>query len=403
VIGNREEIQALKQMKFIDGLGVNTINVLAVFLYDSSVVKVLGRVIYSMLWHPVVDIRLEQDAELLVVHGCKDKGRKDYDNLVELFRNRLVGKSDYIEIVGRFSLLNLVHTLRYFPVCFLIFNSEKIGLLKSFVFALLYVRFIILGNKLEKILVKYTNVVTFCDAHPYENITAQMANNFGLETFTLQHGQYCVAPDMKNPDSEAILNFVSKKLLCWGTKTIDEFCNAGFSPNRFTIVGRIKEGTILSRKDKNTRRNVFGVMLSGENNKKSNYKLLEIADQVSIITSSDYIVRLHPDNSKKDYESYFGLRHMDVNPASISNYFDSVDFCLCYATGAIFSALEHDCPCHVYKDLNLPIVFDEPSITFNTIDELLVKLKSSMDCADILGRYSAPLAKNIHLGMNDDL
>jgi hypothetical protein len=398
LIGDREEIQTLKKIGFIDGLGVNTINVLAVFLYESSVLKVLRRAIYSMFWHPVVNIKLDDSAELLVVHGCKDKGRKDYDNLVELFRSRLIVESDYIEIVDRFSLINLVHTARLFPTCFFIFNREKIGLRKSIFFTLLYIRFIGLEKKLQVILKKYKSVVTFCDAQPYENITTQLANNLGLNTFTLQHGQYRITDDEKNPDSEAILNFLSNKLLCWGTKTIDEFSNAGFSLDRFTIVGWLREDVVLSKKDKNVERNVFGVMLSGENSKQSNYKLLEIADQLSVITSANYMVRLHPNNSKKDYESFFGSRYIDVNPTtSMSDYFDSVDFCICYATGALFLALEHDCPCYVHKDTKLPNVFDEPRLVFTAVDELLVKLESSMDCYNILDLYLAPQQKLIDL------
>src|SRR3546814_6040446 len=86
-----------------------------------------------------------------------------------------------------------------------------------------------------------TTVLTFCDAHPHDNLVAQLSSRNGARTITVQHGQYRVlTPVNMSADAEAYANFVSDRLLAWGEATCEEFQRYGISRARMYITGWIR-------------------------------------------------------------------------------------------------------------------------------------------------------------------
>lgn len=405
MIGNREEISRLKALECLDSCGINVINVLAVYLYEVSSFSVLRRLVRSLFWVPFIDKKECVGSNVLVLHGCKGKKRKDYDSLVEVLRQRSVEKTDYVEVVDKFKLQAFFLVAWNFPGLFFLLKKSGVGVNRSMVLALYYARFVGLGRELGDVLAKYDSLVTFCDAHPYDNFAAQMANTFGMHTYTLQHGQYRNIDDAANPDNEAILNFVSDKLLCWGRKTVDEFVRAGYDAYRFEIVGWLRgsgfQPESQCNQDSDVSRNNFGVLFSGENSKYINFDLLRMADAVSKCLNCSYVVRMHPDNCREEYVGFTGENFLGFSVENEEDFFSRLRFSIGYATGAVFISLENECPCYIYKDDDLPVVFDDDKMTFSTALDLVKKLESDFNCSGVLSSYLAPGVQRIGLMGND--
>jgi len=405
MIGNREEVSRLKALECLDGWGVNIVNVLAVYLYEVSPLSILRRLVRSLFWVPYIDKKECAGSSVLVLHGCKGKKRKDYDSLVGVFRQRSAEKTDYVEVVDKHKWQAIFLVACNFPGLFFLLRKSGVSVSRSVVLAAYYARFVGFGRELVDLLAKYDSLVTFCDAQPYDNFAAQMANTLGKNTYTLQHGQYRYVDDAANPDNEAILNFVSDKLLCWGGKTVDEFVRAGYDVSRFEIVGWLRDSKFQNeaqcKQYSDVPRVNFGVLFSGENSKSINFDLLRMANTLSNSLNCSYVVRMHPDNCREEYEGYMGAGFSGFSEESAADFFSKFKFTISYATGAVFIALENECPCFVYKDDDLPVVFDDERLTFSTALGLVAKLESDFNCSEVLGLYLSPGTQRIELMKND--
>lgn len=178
----------------------------------------------------------------------------------------------------------------------------------SFVASMAYVRSYFDYSTVKHCFRKIENrkVFTYCDAIGAENLIAQYANSKGVVTYTLQHGQYRTL-ELSNfsEDIEAINNFVSDYLLCWGKATVDEFIKFGFSPRKFICVGRfMRRGAVKRSNFLLNESSCFTVALSGNNSKKHNYELLKFANYISDKFNIKYKVKYHPKNDKYEYCSY---------------------------------------------------------------------------------------------------
>lgn len=200
------------------------------------------------------------------------------------------------------------------------------------------------------------NVVTFCDAIGAENLIAQCASDRGLMTFTLQHGQYRRLNEASfSQDIEAINNFVSNRMFCWGEATIVEFEMCGFPRERFIPIGRLMsfeqvQTSISCNED------AFGLAFSGENSKEDNFKLLSFANKMYLEDGVGYYIRFHPSNNFTDYEEFIGAGYLGEASKSLE-YYRSVKFTLMAMTGFFIECLFYRHNFFVIDDDSIPDVY----------------------------------------------
>lgn len=235
-------------------------------------------------------------------------------------------------------------------------------------------------------------VITFCDAIGFENLAAQHAKRVGCATYTLQHGQYrCLTEKNMSPDVEAICNFVSDYMFCWGEATILEYSKAGFSRSRFIPVGRVGDfpvyGGNVRLSFSNTRR--FGVVLCGENSREYNFRLIAFANRLSSTLDADYEVRPHPSNKKLDYQDSVSPRGIFVEDGG--GYFESVDFSLMGMTGFFMECLIKKHPFIFYDDGTVADVFKVSAavITDDGVEALVSRNDLELDFSKMMRFYNA--------------
>lgn len=401
MIGNRSKIQRLKDISLLDMHGVNIAMVLAVYLYETGFYRLTRRLIYSFFWLPVLKGKSESLAscDAAVVHGCKWKKRKDYDDLIDRFIHNCAEPTHSYEVIEKFSWINPFLVMLGLPSVFRsLYVGRKVSLCKALYMGVLYSRMRNLEHDFISLVSCYRKIVTFCDAHPYDNMLTQLAKISSVSTYTMQHGQYRRMDDEKNPDSEAISNFISDKMLCWGEKTICEYEKSGYGRERFKIVGSMDVRSLEEKKHLDgVPRRAFGVLFCGENTRDINYQLLRVVKEISSLLGVPYVIRLHPDNKEKDYLGYASKDRFSNKKLSFNEFLDGVDFCVSHATGAFMLVLGSGRPCFVYKDSSLPEVFDDERITFTDAQALICKYKNGIDPTELLHEYMAPSALPIYL------
>ena len=395
MLGKRDRIQELKKLNLVDSQNINIINVVAIFLYDEKIKAFLKSVVYMLS-----EIRFDQlelkGSDSLCFYGCKSKKREDYDEMVSFFRSKCKVKTDYIEVVESYGFLNLWANISAVKKVYGFLKDGHLGFLERMSISMFYARIYRIEDVYLDFISQYKKVVTFCDAHPIENYITQLANHKCIKTYTLQHGQYCVVSDQDNPDSESVLNFMSDVLFCWGPVTKREFIRNGFSSDRIYLSGRMKKENASSLINVDTKKMKFGVLLSGENNRSVNFKLIEIANDISASKGMPYEIRLHPANSISDYRMFLDEGLGEVHNGSLEDFFESKSFSISYATGAFINSLQSLCPCYIYKDKNLPKAFHLIELNFSSAKDF--ELRKLYNCKDILNKFISPIPKVIELG-----
>ncbi|CCU72969.1 hypothetical protein [Thalassolituus oleivorans] len=176
-------------------------------------------------------------------------------------------------------------------------------------------------------------LVTFCDAIGAENIFAQIVSDEDVVSYTLQHGQYRGLEEVNfSQDIEAISNFCSDYLFCWGEATVCEFEKYGIGRDRMLCVGRFMDRSNLTVVDELSSHGCFGVVFSGENSKLNNFDLVRFSELISSASGLGYYVKLHPSNSLKDYSDLFGSGFVGVIDDS-NEYFKNTRFSIMAMTG----------------------------------------------------------------------
>jgi hypothetical protein len=377
MLGDQHNIQLFKELNIIDDNGINIIRVLAVKLYALGFRNIIKGVVHSFFWSPSIKVELNENAKLTIFHGCKMKSRIDYDEIIDNVRLSVDEAYSYIEVDETFKLSDIPKKV---AVVFSLyrkvdFKTEMVFWKKIYIL-ILYAQ--IYSNKQLLNQIKNADkLVTFCDAHPYDNYVTQLAKNYNVRTYTLQHGQYRIVPDSKNPDNEAYANFISDKLLCWGQATINEFIRAGIDSSRLDIVGWLKYRSVLNNV-KSPSKQLFGVLFSG-NNQKINLQLIAHAEILSCKQELNYFIRLHPNDKKNVYLSKVGNSFIGFNDEPAGTYYQNIDFNISYMTGAIIESLENHVPCFIYKDNWLAPIFHVDSLTYEDVDQLIILAANRFD------------------------
>lgn len=373
-------IQRLKRQYPGNQERINYARVAATLMYAGGIGGLLKRIVYSLFFMPRLEKAGNGTNRWLVFYSLKGKGRKDFDDSVNVLRELMPLPHDFCVTHERFSPLSSFRVLWVaLQAC-----REVRGLLPvgfgwiGFIF--LVAKFKVVHRQFQEdgLLEGISGVITFCDAMPYDNLLVQMARQKEIRTITCQHGQYRRL-DAKNisPDAEAYLNFVSEKMLCWGGATVSEFARAGFDESQMIVVGRLNRRDELPACSREYKR--FGVLLNGENGKFSNANLIATANQLSERYGFSYFIRPHPANNLKDYLGLVNDRFEGVSNGALSEYVQQADFSLAHMTGVVIDLMKAGHRTYVVDDGMLADVFKLKGLSYADFGDLCTAIESDSE------------------------
>ncbi|WP_282831943.1 hypothetical protein [Cronobacter turicensis] len=155
-------------------------------------------------------------------------------------------------------------------------------------------------------------IITFCDAHPEDNLVAQaVKNNENCITYTLQHGYYSYAPGTIN--QEVYENFISDYMLCWGESSVNNLISYGVSAQKLKAFGYFKKNKVYFRGG-----NEIFILLNGRHNSQTNNKLLNLAYDIVNNTDLKVCIKKHPDDNSS-YHMLDGIRFVNSLTEGVKN------------------------------------------------------------------------------------
>lgn len=368
-------IQRIKVLAEVHGQ-INYGRIAATKLYDYSVKGSIKRIVYSLFYAVEVFFH-KKNERLLIVYSSREKGREDYDRIHEDCLSLIDGKGDILEVKNRLSFFRIFAIL-FAAKFYKTIKPEGLCFIDRLSVALLMAKYHLDYKKISKIPLNYECMISFCDANPYENMLTQMATLNNIPSITNQHGQYRIlTAENMSADAEAYSNFISSKMLVWGQATVDEFSRYGVSSERLVKFGRLGSAPIDNLKTEIDQiKERFGVILNGENGKKYNYMLIDVANQLAELTGCRFIVRLHPANNPPDYLSLVSEMCESIQVFSECEYYNRVDFSIAHMTGVLIEAISREHSIYLL-DKDLPEVFKVDSMLFCSAEELKSKIEVS--------------------------
>ena len=266
--------------------------------YVSSISK---RLMHALFFSYEFDSTKSLDTDLILLDTCNLKGRKDYTDYIDNFKAVCINQRS----LGIFTVKYKFMPAHLLSKLYFIFNNFKsnYSLIDLLQLSQLYQLFLFL-NKLD---INNKKVVTFCDAHPEDNLIAQFFKKERYcTTYTLQHGYYLAAPGSIN--QEVYRNFVSDFMLCWGESSKINLIANGVSKDRLLVFGCFKK-TINLPKTGHKKRNVF-ILLNGSHSSESNSYLINLSLDIVTKTSFNVLIKKHPDD-KSNYVVPHGVTFVD--------------------------------------------------------------------------------------------
>jgi len=361
--------------------GVNYARVVASHLYDESIWGLLKKVALALCFSPRLTASRSKQP-LLLFYSHRYKKRADYDYVIKHLQALAGDQGQLIESNEKFSLFQFWHTLLRLPSAARAARAYEGGILHRFGIALLIAKFHSVAERSAIAIIEgRERVFTFCDAHPYDNLVAQLAALQGVKTVTAQHGQYRVL-DATNisSDAEAYANFVSDHMLAWGEATCAEFERFGVAPERMLVSGwiRAQPENDLGRDSQGA----FGVILNGGNGAASNLALITAANHLSQALGLRYVVRAHPSYGSAGYEKMVNERCISIGPMTPSDYLGSVDFSISHSSSATIEMLLADSPVYVLDDGHIAQIFRTEGLSYNSSEEVLAAVSADMIAED---------------------
>lgn len=365
------EIQIIKNIFIADK--INWGSVLATELYNESFFY-FGKIMIDTFFKERNINFKKRNSSILVFHSNHYK-RNDYEEIVRKFKNKL-DSYDTITITEAYSfnMRGIASSLRSCLLNISKLNGTKLKLSDRLRIAILMTKYNNFLKDIELIINSnnYKAMVTFCDAHPMDNLITQLCNKISVKTLTLQHGQYrYLKKGLETADAEAYKNFISDYLLSWGQATKDEFTRAGIPSNRILNAGALKDYNRGAAFDINSKpKNIFGVILDGETYKKSNIRLLNIAQIIARKYNMNFIVRLHPKNKLRYYQKYVknDMCIEWVKSIGSTEYINKVDFSILHMTGVYVELLSYSAPFFVFKDEYTEELFTKRHLMFEDLE-----------------------------------
>ena len=243
---------------------------------------------------------------------------------------------------------------------------------------------------------KYRLIVTFCDAEPRQNLLTQIANCFGCDTATLQHGMFC-AP-MKNATSAEeegveLKGVVSKYFLAWNGLTKDYAIETGIPEDAIRIVGNPKFVDDGDRCFSPKNRNCFGVILGNLAFDRDNRKLIEIANETAKILNMRFYLKYHPVVSDTYYsemaDDQYCVGSVERGIA-LPDYIDKIDFSIVGQSSMFVELIHMGHPTFHMHDDTIADKFElAEAISFQTPEELCRLWQENHGVTDELALYLA--------------
>lgn len=363
--------------------GIRMANVLALFLYDDRGIRMAKRVVWALFTRSTYSVQVTSQhrrAPGLIFFSFTGKRRSDYNFIIDKIGTVGAEHFDRVDVEDAASLTQWPRTLRHLSQGHRAARAYPGGWVRRAVLALCAARAFSESRRLRQFVADRATLVTFCDAAPWDNMCVQLASP-RTRTATVQHGQYRVLDSTNmSADAEAILNFISDRMLIWGPATSKEFQKAGISPDRLHAVGWIRDWPKAPIRPTEPL-GIFGVVLNGENGAQSNAALLETAEQLAAELGLKYVVRLHPSYASKAM-GHADLKHSLCDGVfSPSEYMEATDFSLCHMSGATIELLHYGWPVFIWDDGALADVFKVPGMTYDEYGKLATAVETLLNHA----------------------
>lgn len=352
---------------------VNFANVIATQTYNISKKKYLIEIIKFLFFSYIKEIK-NCKGDIIFFYSYRGKNRADYDEIADRFSSFM--KGNIFEYNYNISFYKLKEKILHLLKFWFLYKKNKIE--KAFFLSLLTAQYTVYYNEIAEFFNKRSLklVVVFCDFAGIENLVIQIAKNKKLITATLQHGQYRLLKyENENEDAEAYKNFTSDYLFAWGEATKNEFEKFGINKKRILCVGNLKKKINVKKLYKTEHKNIFGVVLSGNNYHKTNLRLIEIANQIAELYGMKYILRLHPKNQIKYYKSKCEGKYVISVERGISNmeYLEKIDFSILHMTSVFVELLSCKSSIYIFHDEYLEDLFKIEKMCFRNIEEFKYK------------------------------
>lgn len=208
-------------------------------------------------------------------------------------------------------------------------------------------------------------LVAFCDAWSIESVATQLANNAGMATATLQHGN----------GTEIFYGSCSDKYLANSLLSRENCLEAGMPEEKIVVTGPMKyAGHEFAYPDKTCIQTV-GVVFDGAQNFDNNVQMLDVVHEAIKNMDIRCCLRFHPNNRREDYAPY--LRQSDVICDDLAEFERTIDLCVVYNSSMFTDMIYKHIPVSRFKNEKVdlfPQVQDTGFRDANTLRTLLEEM-----------------------------
>ncbi|KIE19466.1 hypothetical protein SE23_17265 [Vibrio sinaloensis] len=207
---------------------------------------------------------------------------------------------------------------------------------------------IMLNNLIGALPTQIKKAITFCDAHPEDNLIAQSLKLSLINTYTLQHGYYVLNDESIN--SEVYRNFVSDYMLCWGESSVDNITMMGLERNKLIKFGCFKKKNNLNVSSKKNRVTLF---LNGTHSSEDNYQLVSLYSQIKNQDKDIEVkIRRHPDDNNN-----YGLEEDVFDKLPLIESMNLTAYSVVLSSGTFVDLYLNNIPFSILKTEKMPNEF----------------------------------------------
>ncbi|ELY2620022.1 hypothetical protein ACN5L3_000147 [Cronobacter malonaticus] len=264
------------------------------------------RVFHCLLFSYQIRHNGSDAAEIVIFDTTELKRREDYKEYMDNFIEQCSVKRPTQVYLIKYSI-DFLSSFR--KMVFIIKNYKRKNPIKDLI---QLSQLDALYHCISSINCNHKKVITFCDAHPEDNLIAQaVKTNENCITYTLQHGYYSYSPGTIN--QEVYANFISDYMLCWGESSVNNLISYGVAARKLKAFGYFKKNKICF----NGGNEVF-ILLNGRHNSQTNTELLNLAYDIVNSTDLKVCIKKHPDDNSS-YQNIDGIRFVNSIKEGVKN------------------------------------------------------------------------------------
>jgi hypothetical protein len=229
-------------------------------------------------------------------------------------------------------------------------------------------------------------LIVFADMQPCDHIAVEWCKANGTKTYTLQHGLYIDYSSLPNVNEVNYMNHNADYFLSWGKHT-KELINKYHPQSKVIICGKpiMPERELVELGTCSYLTVIFDQNLL----EKFNVKMLGIAYFVAEKLGLKVNVRLHPYNTRENYNF--------TNTTLFNRDLFCSKFIIAHTTAMIHELLRMGIPIYKYKS-HIPALDIPDELVFNDADELINMVGSNYISSDKLKEFGKEFIEYI----NDD-